>query len=47
MQCFPKCGTRTIGGTQLDFKGYAAEKKLFKIVPEFYLLSDELCYKEN
>jgi hypothetical protein len=30
------------GGTQNDFKGYAAEKKSFKIVPEFYLPSDKL-----
>jgi hypothetical protein len=33
---------RTTSGTQKDFKGYAAEKKLLKIVPKFYLLSDEL-----
>jgi hypothetical protein len=41
-QCFPEYGMRTAGGTRKDFKGYAAEKKLLKIVPEFCLLSDEL-----
>jgi hypothetical protein len=46
-QCFPKCGTRTTSGTRKDFKGYAAENKLLKIVPEFSMLSDELYYKEN
>jgi heterodisulfide reductase subunit C len=41
-QCFSKCGTCTTSGTQEDFKGYATENKLLKIVPETYLLSDEL-----
>jgi hypothetical protein len=31
-QCSPKCGTRTTGGVQWGFKGYAAEKKLLKTV---------------
>jgi hypothetical protein len=42
MQCFPKCNRRTTGGTRKDFKGYVAENKLLKIIPEFYLLSDKL-----
>jgi hypothetical protein len=41
------CGTRTTGGTRKDFKGYAAENKLLRIVPEFYLMSDELKNKEQ
>jgi hypothetical protein len=39
---FPKCGMRTTNGTRKDLKRLAAENKLLKIVPEFYLLSDEL-----
>jgi hypothetical protein len=39
-QCSSKCGTRTTGGTQKDFKGYAEENKLLRIVPVFCLLSD-------
>jgi hypothetical protein len=34
------CDTRTTGGTQKDFKGYAAENKLLKIVLDFYLVPD-------
>jgi hypothetical protein len=37
-QCFPKCGMHTTGGTREDFKGYTAENKSLKIVPEFYVL---------
>jgi hypothetical protein len=41
-QCFPNCGKRTIGDPRKGFKGQAAENENVKIVPEFYLLSDEL-----
>jgi hypothetical protein len=30
-----------------EFKEYAAENKLLKMVPGFYLLSDILQYEEN
>jgi hypothetical protein len=33
--CIPKCNMYDTSGTWKDFKGYAAENKLLKIVPEF------------